>query len=545
MAQSFDNYKAAPIPPRESREQQRTEESKQSASVPLREDSFVEVAVRESGGLLQRASSLPPPQPIDPVTEQRRVRFYNMRQIAYDQFAFDSEYARAKVFYQQGKYMEDFEDDDAARHSFSSVYPYYQKMGYPQLRTYFTWRAKVRRGEVEQVSLSYAFLYLYELINLIGVADPRQGLEKLVSFWQAFRVYDNTLDDYIYRWLKDYHIFYPLSHSFKDFVQAHQLAGEYPYLFEHEGTNRTRFLLYAGISKYKIEKSAFYTPENQELVQDCFCYLLQQLQERFLEKEQVFEDLIFYPTTKAAVWKPFAQALFFPEFEQPDREVVLSRRERYRCRDNRWTFHTTILSENGKLLVSYLMKEMESSLRQLLNYNRRLAAKPETCDEKTRSMLARMGIVFPAYIRKCVAAFYALRNRREVTVDPGSLRQIRKEALETQERLIIPEEEFVPEVQTASVEPQPPVPDTPADSWGLLGQSLTSMELEVLHIALQNGDIAAYARTNGVMPEVLLEGINDKAMDMIGDTLLEYEGTLELYEDYKEKLAEMVREYGK
>lgn len=44
--------------------------------------------------------------------------------------------------------MEDFEDDYDGDAPFSMYYPCYQMMGYEQLRTYFSWRSKVRKGFV-------------------------------------------------------------------------------------------------------------------------------------------------------------------------------------------------------------------------------------------------------------------------------------------------------------------------------------------------------------------------------------------------------------
>ena len=60
--------------------------------------------------------------------------------------------------------MADFEDDCPYNGTFKSYFPTYNAMSDRQLRGYFTWRAQVRRGTVEETSTSFAFLYLYELI---------------------------------------------------------------------------------------------------------------------------------------------------------------------------------------------------------------------------------------------------------------------------------------------------------------------------------------------------------------------------------------------
>ena len=50
--------------------------------------------------------------------------------------------------------------------------------------------------------------------------------------------------------------------------------------------------------------------------------------------------------------------------------------------------------------------------------------------------------------------------------------------------------------------------------------------------------LAAVAARQGMMPEVLADGINEKAVDTVGDSLLD--GALALYEDYLEPVKGML-----
>ena len=79
-----------------------------------------------------------------------------------------------------------------------------------QLRGYFTWRAQVRRGTVEETSTSFAFLYLYELICGIGVDDPLDGFNKIKAFWDAYRAFEPGIDRFARVWLQDYAVFHGL-----------------------------------------------------------------------------------------------------------------------------------------------------------------------------------------------------------------------------------------------------------------------------------------------------------------------------------------------
>ncbi|MFR5417100.1 MAG: TerB N-terminal domain-containing protein [Collinsella sp.] len=97
--------------------------------------------------------------------------------------------SEAELFYRQGLLMADFEDDCPYNGTFKSYFPTYNAMSDRQLRGYFTWRAQVRRGNIEETSTSFAFLYLYELICGIGVDDPLDGFDKIKAFWDAYRAF--------------------------------------------------------------------------------------------------------------------------------------------------------------------------------------------------------------------------------------------------------------------------------------------------------------------------------------------------------------------
>ncbi len=78
-----------------------------------------------------------------------------------------------------------------------------------------------------------------------------------------------------------------------------------------------------------------------------------------------------------------------------------------------------------------------------------------------------------------------------------------------------------------------------SDSWGELWSILSEVERQALFMALKGeADIKGFADSCGVMLEVLLDGINEKAMDLVGDSLLDDEFTI--YDDYMEQVKRMV-----
>lgn len=118
--------------------------------------------------------------------------------------------SEAELFYRQGLLMADFEDDCPYNGTFKSYFPTYNAMSDRQLRGYFTWRAQVRRGTVEETSTSFAFLYLYELICGIGVDNPLDGFNKIKAFWDVYRAFEPSIDRFARVWLQDYAVFHGL-----------------------------------------------------------------------------------------------------------------------------------------------------------------------------------------------------------------------------------------------------------------------------------------------------------------------------------------------
>ncbi|MCL2402503.1 MAG: TerB N-terminal domain-containing protein [Oscillospiraceae bacterium] len=473
---------------------------------------------------------------IDPLRE----KFYAMRDLASG-----NPFARndAALFYKQAKFMEDFTDDFEGHAPFSMYFPYYQHMGYDQLRTYFTWRTKIRSGEMLPATLSYVFLYIYELLSGIGIDNPEDGLDQLMAIWNTCRESEPTLDDYIPRWLKDYHIYYNLPHSFADFISEHHLQSHYADLFLFDFDTENCLENFNGISGYDITKSKFYNDGNETLIRDCFYSVLLSIREFATAHDFRFEDLFIFKVWSGVHWHPFRRALFYPWLQQADRRVAISAAEVYRCKDNSWTADIPIHHSGRREFVGYLIKKTEACLRQTVKYKFNITASLSNANQSAQKLKA-LGISltdFALLIEQSVAQFHAELTRTVVTVDHGNLARIREEALDTQDKLIVPEDDSLVVAPPQMATPLPSLPiaaDSHTDGWAALKDALSAMELNALAIILQGADIKVFADENGVMLEVLADGINEKAADCVGDNILDDE--MIIYDEYLDKVTEMV-----
>ena len=493
----------------------------------------------------------------DPIRE----KFYAMRRLASDN---PLTWRDAKLFYKQAKLMENFSDDYPENITSSMYHLCYQHLGYEQLRTYFTWRTRARNGEYPPTSLPYVFIYIYELLSNIGISDPAIGLDKLVVVWNTYREQNPALDKYLPEWLKDYHIYYDIP-GFADFISQHGLQQHYPELLLFEADAEHSLDLWNNISSYKITKSKFYSDDNIQLLKECFCAVLSGIKAICAGHNARIDDLFIFDISRRA-WQPFAHSLFYDWLPQPDRRVeILS--ETYLLQDNQWTADISMHHSGRAALAGYIIKKTEACLRQITKFKLKIKADHDEINRSFQKFTA-LGITFAdldQVIEDSVTSFRRERTRTVVTVNRDNLTRIRDEALGTQEKLIVQEEN-----ETGVLKPQPTIASNPGqtqfaptthppviepsisqelqtvpDIWGDFRDVLDPTEYMALKLLLNEdaesmASIKALADENGLMLEVLADNINDKAMNHIGDNILEMDETMTIYDEYKDKIAEMM-----
>ena len=89
--------------------------------------------------------------------------------------------------------------------------------------------------------------------------------------------------------------------------------------------------------------------------------------------------------------------------------------------------------------------------------------------------------------------------------------------------------------------PDDPLPPED-DVWSLLKTALSETEKNALRLILEGGNIKVFADKNGIMLEVLADSINEKASDFIGDTILETDDSLYIYNEYKTQVGLLVKD---
>ena len=148
---------------------------------------------REDSGAVYRDEAIRPR--VQPPAEKLPSLLRAARSLENQNFGFLQ--SREIVFIKQAKLLANYEDDYAYSGNVVRYYPTYQSLTDQELRGYFSWRTKLRRGEVQQAPATFAFLYIYELLNQIGVEDPMEGYRKLKAFETDYGQLDGTVLPYL------------------------------------------------------------------------------------------------------------------------------------------------------------------------------------------------------------------------------------------------------------------------------------------------------------------------------------------------------------
>ena len=427
--------------------------------------------------------------------------------------------SRESIFIKQGKLLAGYEDDYVYDRRVTHYFPTYQSLTNPELRGYFSWRTKLRRGNLQKTSLTYAFLYIYELLNQIGVTDPMDGYRKLTEFRDAYGALDDGILPYLNLWLMDYVVYYNLDAG---------LLADDPQVRFNRGIAVLDSIQSRGdeeviravkqLSPKWLERSKFY----REYREDCDTVIV-----RVLRRMSAHYNARCKKTMVEQYFGSFSQyrvilfdaAVFHERQVEGSRQYMVDENYIYRCRNGLWSVqkYNCLPHSNGKL--GDVLKAIDGVMRECYGYGCPIQYKLDTkwilkiIQEEARNLLAE---------KKAA-------EEKKITIDYSRLARIRSDAAVTRDRLMVEEEaeEEAPPVQT-------PVPaDEPEDTL------LTRDEYRLLQSLLYGRDYG-WVRSSGLMLSVLVDGINDKLYDTFSDSVLLGDDPPELIEDYIADLKEMI-----
>lgn len=447
----------------------------------------------------------------------REARSLESRSVEYWQ-------SRSMVFLHQAKLLADYEDDYVFSGRVQYYYPTYQALNDQELRGYFSWRTKLRRGELLETSLSFAFLYIYELINQIGAADPMDGYRKLQDFKDAYGRIDNAVLPYLDQWLVDYVVYYGLDPAL--------LAGAPQVLFdqsiavlEHSGAEPPDRVAAAvkQLAPKWLGRSKFYADHGPDMDAVTARVLARMTEHCAARCKKSLTEQYFGSPGRYQV-RPFEAAVFCDPLKRRNYEYAVDEHCVYRCEKGIWSVEKRSRTPETGAKLESLVKTIDAEMRQALGYRYPVKAGLDTkwllriIHEEIESLLAE---------RRAA-------EEKKIVIDYAQLKRIRQDASITQEKLIVEEEMDLPEepaLQECAPAPAPQ-PEGPSDI------PLSPAELRLLQCLLYGGD-TGWVQAEGHLLSVLVDGVNEKLYDTFLDSVLD--DAPQVLEDYIDDLKEMIR----
>lgn len=505
--------------------------------------------------------------------------------------------SEAELFYRQGLLMADFEDDCPYNGTFKSYFPTYNAMSDRQLRGYFTWRAQVRRGNIEETSTSFAFLYLYELICGIGVDDPLDGFDKIKAFWDAYRAFEPGIDRFARVWLQDYAVFHGLDpkllhdsktvafdnalielrRAVRDLVPASAPSAQAPKrrktseptlpLPPDEACEERLMAAINALSTYNLNNSRLDRSHHRDLRHvACAVYVRMARYYDTHRKTGIVASLFGEET--AMPYTMFASAVFFAPERHEDCEYRLDPIHIYRCQNGFWECMRIHGSRQKSSKLGEMMRACDQRLRLALDPAHPLK------EEKVPKYLAKI-------IDDEIVAWLswdAAHQPVKIDIDLSQLGHIRSAAAQTREALLIDEEREDDALEDAEaagpgkpearpmteaiVEPvaapmeqdEADEPTIPTEQFGIVApllapaptpataapaditSALAPAAEDYLRALLeQNAAQAASAVEKSEQSEdMLVDSINETLFDLVGDTVIEFGAAgPQIIEDYE------------
>ena len=481
------------------------------------------------------------------ITEMRKL-------YRYDDY---SGQLRARNFYRQAKFMEDYEDDYHGQVcDISGYFTTYHDLSDKQLRTYFTWRTEVRNGVYNKTFTSFIYLYIYELLCGIGSSSSVESLNKLKEFEEKFIeggfLEDNTqIKRNLHRWYFEYSL-----------VKAFPVDEVKKYI-DKEILDRDHALEI-------LKKSEDY--EDMEIF-DAICFFAGK---RFLNsvsiKKEREKSIIIY----AYVWKyilksgnidgksifthcfgrlqnrsiyPLLNAVYWNDKTEEDADYIVNGVRSYHCKTGRWKEKSYIRAYFNKKKLAFIVHEIDRLIRDEFKLGYYL--KPSIEDTRIATIIVS---AFNEALKKIKH-----NERNLINIDFSALKKIRNDAEITKTSLLVDEDCIhSPMINTDIVEKADIQNAIEKNSikYNDGNQSKSenldfdkppeisdNINLKILKFIIAGKDYKSLIKSNNLFTSIITDNINETFFEDIGDNILECEGDeIYLVEDYREDIMDIIGE---
>ena len=498
----------------------------------------------------------------EPLADQVPPRIFEMMKLyEYGSSSFEH---KCRNFYRQGKFMEDYEDDAPWSGEFRRYFATYHDLNLNQLRGYFAWRTLVRRGVYRRITTSLAYMYIYELLNGIGVSSPEECLRRMKEFETGYLdsgIGDPSMRENLRRWRMEYAVLQGAStEEVLPFIDPELIERDLKLqvlLRPEKYTDEEVYEALSVLSGGKTEKSSVILKEPGR-GKHLFAEVWRYMSEHYMDDGWNIFTACFGKMRKFP-WHPLANAVYMDREERGDTVYEINACRKFVYKNGQWSEMRYDGLFFDKYRIGAIMHEADRQLRRYLKTGHYLREK-----EGEEWITPYVEAVIEADRE---AALEAAKPR--VTIDLSGLDKIRRDAQITRDSLLTEEE--MQEHETGGTGPEAPDKEAPAvmpdpgepvarqevsepvnlsvenekkpvhEETGAVTIKIPSLDethVQILLTLMRGGSAAELIRENYLMPSVVADTINEALFDEIGDNVLECDGDeITLVEDYREELT--------
>lgn len=478
------------------------------------------------------------------------------------QFRGQSLQEKARNFYEQGKWMEDYEDDRFWFGEFHRYFPTYHDMNYRQLRGYFAWRTQLRQNNILPVPLSMAYVYIYELLNGIGVHSSEEALQKMKDFNEKFikaGLGDNGLKKNLSRWMFEYAVLHHLpSEEILPYIEEDKRKMDDALSVLRQPENQEAEKIYSALSffSYKRFCQSPVFKKHEKQAKALLRRIWKELLDNFQEKDRDFFTLCF-GLQKDYRWRPLVNTVYYEKEPVNQADCLLSPVRSLHCRNGIWTESRYDSLNFNRTFLHRMLRAADRLLRRHFKTGGYLKKNPEESifEPFIRSVLEK------AQQEKVVST----SAPKPIRIDFSSLNQIRKDALVTRDSLLSDEEKEEADNELSVVENNSS--DRSKNETAGFGRTeementrdwasanskaledtessenlLNPMQRQVLKKVMEGSSVTELLKNLHLMPSVVTDAINEAVFDEVGDSILMYDGNeITFVEDYRNEAEEIL-----
>lgn len=439
-----------------------------------------------------------------------------------------STYSYYDFFCRQAAVLYKKEGNECPPAEFSPFFSYvaqYSQLNRRQLDWYLWWRECVRNKTYPKTGVSYIHLLVYEIINLGELIDTRASAEILLSLWRNYRNEFPQLNGTLAEWIGDYCLIHrtPVPYENEaeeiEFLKLSALPEAFC-SFQTDDTARFADFLQSLCCSYDYRKSKFYTEENAAAYDHYIPLAL-----RALLKKIDMSAWIATRTRKSVSRMAFTGAL-----------CASQRRKHIEIE-----YVSLCDSHETRSLIGDVIKYAENKLRGHLGVRSRLNT--GSLNQEVAKALDEIFIELHLSNdsrAKQIPEYEKLYDAKDTEFSIESALGIEKASWEITERLVeaFEEEASSHDREEPIAEETPVAPQETADTSGT-DLFLASLDRHKpffsLILAGDRSAQQAYIRVNRILPDAVVDEINEIAVDTLGDILIEQsdDGSFIILEEYR------------